>query len=138
MSNLSPTAFEQHTNLPLTIIEEASIVLSTNTKNNLHSNRVKYVQKLVTFNNDSVIVPNKFITSTKSSFEPLIMHNVIGLKSPKLTAGLKWQDEYYFDFVKKNVFIIEKKTQRDRGSVDEKIQTAGFKQYVLRQKFNRD
>jgi hypothetical protein len=52
-----------------------------------------------------------------------------------LTPGIKQPDEFYLDVVKRNAFIIEKKTQLTSGSVDEKLQAAGFKQYILNEKF---
>ena len=135
---MSPTAFEKHINLPVIVVDKTSITLSFSTRDQLHRPRVKYKQKFINFNHDEVTIPNQFITSTKSSFESLMMHNGVGSKFPKLTAGIKQPDEYYLDMTQKNAFIIEKKTQKVLGSVDEKIQTAAFKQWILRKKFNTD
>jgi len=138
-SSISPSvAFEQRTNLPLITVATTDIILSSKTKKQLHNYRVRYKQKIITFNNDHVALPNQWITSTKSSFEPLIIHNGIGARLPKLTAGIKRPDEYYIDMSQKNAFIIEKKTQEVLGSTDEKIQAAAFKQLILRKKFNPD
>lgn len=42
-------------------------------------------------------------------------------------SGCCVPDECYIDLNKKNLFIIEKKFQKQSGSVDEKLQTAVFK-----------
>jgi hypothetical protein len=134
----SSIVFEQQTNLPVIVVDITNITLSSNISGQLHRHRVKFKQKLIIFNHDEVAIPNQFITSTKSSFESLMMHNGVGSKFPKLTAGIKMPDEYYLDMTQKNAFIIEKKTQEVFGSVDEKIQAAAFKQLILRKKFNPD
>jgi hypothetical protein len=97
---------------------------------------VGFIQNFIIFNHDEVAIPNQFITSTKASFECLIAHNGVGSTLPKLTAGIKMPDEYYLDTSQKNAFIIEKKTQQTSGSVEEKIQSAAFKQLILRKKFD--
>jgi hypothetical protein len=131
-------AFERQTSLPVTVIDTDEITLSDDVRSQLHINRVKFEKQTVTFNHKNVTIPNQFITSTKASFECLLMHNSAGSMMPKLTAGIKMPDEYYLDTTQKNVFIIEKKTQQEKGSVDEKIQAAAFKQLILRKKFNPD
>jgi hypothetical protein len=130
--------FEQQTKLPLTIVETKDVKLSSSVRDQLHCHRVQFRQNLITFDNDRVKIPSQFITSTQSSFEPLIMHNHIGFKFPKLSAGIKMPDEYYLDMNLRNAFIIEKKSQNVRGSVDEKIQSVGYKKVVLRKKFKPD
>ena len=45
--------------------------------------------------------------------------------------------KFYLNIHKKIAFIIEKKTQKTKGSTDEKLQTAGFKKFVLEKKFNK-
>jgi hypothetical protein len=131
--------FEQQTRLPVIVVDKPrDITLSSIVKKQLHRPRVGFEQIPIIFNHNKVTIPNQFITSTKSSFECIMMHNGVGSKFPKLTAGIKEPDEYYLDLIQKNAFIIEKKTQCVRGSADEKLQAAAFKQSILRKKFNPD
>jgi hypothetical protein len=120
--------FESQTMLLVTVVNTTGVTLNDNTRAQLHYNRVEFKQETITFNHDEVTIPNQFITSTQASFECLLVHNGVGSKFPKLTAGLKRPDEYYLGMGQKNAFIIEKKTQHIVGSADEKIQVAAFKQ----------
>lgn len=121
-------AFERTTTLPKTVVNTANIILSSNSKKQLHQHRVKFESKLIRFNNNRTIVSNHYVTADPISFECLLVYNGVVSKYPKLTAGIKRPDEFYLDMSQKNAFIIEKKTQEITGSVDEKIQAAAFKQ----------
>ena len=120
--------FERQTMLPVTVVNTTNVILSANTRAQLDRDRKQFKQRVIIFNHGGVTIPNKFVTSTKGSFECVAAHHNALSKASKLTAGIKMPDEYYFDICQKNVFIIEKKTQQVLGSVDEKIQAAGFKQ----------
>jgi len=130
--------FELQTKLPVKVIESKKIKIDADIRAQLSRDRLQYDQNTLVFNHDTIAITNSFISSTPASFECIITYNMIGFEYPKLTAGIKMPDEYYFDLTTKNAFIIEKKVQTVSGSVDEKIQAAAFKQFILRKKFNSD
>ena len=131
----SSKIFEKQTMLSQSVISSDIIMLDSATKSLLQQSRVKYQRQIIKFENSKTNA--KFLTSKKSSFEALTIDNKIALHLSKLTPGTKQPDEFYLDTKKRNAFIIEKKTQSTSGSVDEKLQTAVFKRYVLSKKFKK-
>jgi hypothetical protein len=65
--------FEEQTTLTHTIVSDNRIVLDSSTKSLLQQSRIEYQRRTITFENSNST--NEFLTSTKSSFEVLIIHN---------------------------------------------------------------
>jgi len=99
-----PQRFYKLTNLRRKIIKAKTIRFETN-------NPTEFKQLSILFNNKEVKIPNKFITSKKSSFESLLKHNeVLYSEFPKESINKKMRrpDEFYLDMNKKTAFLIEK------------------------------
>jgi hypothetical protein len=127
--------FENRTKLPCIDISANKVFLDQATIDLLHRRRLSFTERLVSFENLENL--GHFLTSSPNSFEALIIKNKVACYLPKLPSGIKEPDEYFLNMRKKIAFIIEKKTQEVSGSVDEKIQTASFKKYVLSKKFKK-
>jgi len=134
-TNQAFQSFEKKTNLPFRLISENEINLTKNEQNLLNRRRVKFKERVISFERHGII--SHFLTSTPKSFEALIIRNGAAKYLPKLPSGVKEPDEFYLNKKNKTIFVIEKKTQKVIGSVDEKIQTAPFKKYSLRKKFKK-
>lgn len=78
--------------------------------------------KLIKFKNNINI---DFVTGKKSDLFKIMENNMNN--AIEKAHGCKCPDEFYIDFVRKLIFILEKKFQQTSGSVCEKIQTGYFK-----------
>jgi hypothetical protein len=126
-------AFENQTKLPYRKISTNKFVLTQKTQDLLHRRRVIFFEQKISFETNGI--DGDFLTASPKSFETLIMKNEMANYLPKLPSGIKEPDEFFINIEKRVAFIIEKKTQKVMGSVDEKIQTAPFKKYALYKKF---
>jgi hypothetical protein len=105
--------FEDRTKLPYREISSNKISLTPEIQDLLHRYRVKFIEKVVFFEDNCIV--GLFLTTSKNSFEPLIMKNKIVKYLPELVSCVKEPDEFFFKYGKKSSFYNrEKDTKRRR------------------------
>lgn len=90
------------------------------TKKHIVLIKPKLQYNIVTFERQNNV---EFIQVSKANFFKYMKEKA----SPSLAHGCKYPDDAYINETTKNIFILEKKCQKQGGSVCEKLQTAVFK-----------
>jgi hypothetical protein len=126
---MTHTIFDLHTRLDFNIIDNRIILKKNRTFIALAT--IQFPQIKTSF----ITCVNKRNVFSSYHFRSFIEINQLCEFKTQHPSGIIRPDEFYFDTTNRVGFILEKKTQRVRGSVDEKIQTGPFKRHFLQKKF---